>query len=526
MLLNPLRPTLLVLLTISFSFIINAQRSLKPKMSKGNTYAVIIGISDYQNENIRDLKYAHNDAHAFADYLSSAAGGNVVSDNISFMVNENATISNIYTAIANVKDKANENDLIYFYFSGHGVIEEGLYKKGFFLGYDSPFKNYLTNSLRIEDLNQHVNEISILKGAKVVLVTDACHSGRISGQDLIGNRLIGEQLSKAEKNEVRLASCESDQKSQEGEAWGNGRGVFSYYLVNGLMGLADMGEQDGVVSLNEIRMYLENNIPRDVQKVKQVDQVPVINGKGLSTMAIVDVEIKKKIIEEVDLGKNEFLASKSIYEPSAADIYFDNLTKFDLYNNYDFTEWQGWKAKKVIKKAIKEFKSCETKEVKKSKWRKSLKKDKKAKKEYGLRLASILHNNVQPTVNSYLDGTPQSFNSQSELDALLSQLDRCVKMLNVAHKLIDKDDYLYKIIGVKKHWINAIYLRLKGAQSKDPEKAIKESKKELAKALEYEEKAKYINVKMEYETTTTRTTGAKTRTRTYIRRDGKGGKQK
>ena len=192
-------------------------------MSKGNTYAVIIGISDYQNENIRDLNYAHNDAHAFADFLSSAAGGNVVSDNISFMVNENATISNIYTAIANVKNKAEENDLVYFYFSGHGVIEEGLYKKGFFLSYDSPFKNYLTNSLRIEDLNQHVNEISILKGAKVVLVTDACHSGRISGQDLVGNRLIGEQLSKAEKNEVRLASCESDHiggSAQQFEKWG------------------------------------------------------------------------------------------------------------------------------------------------------------------------------------------------------------------------------------------------------------------------------------------------------------------
>lgn len=196
-----------------------------------------------------------------------------------------------------------------------------------------------------------------------------------------------------------------------------------------------------------------------------------------------------------------------------------------MYNNFNFSEWQDWKVKKIIKNSLKEFKSCETQKVKKSKWRKSLKKDKKAKKEYGLRFASVLHNNVQPIVNSHLDGIPKTFNSMEELAELMSEMDKCVKMLSVAHKLVDEDNYLYKIIGVKRHWIKGIYLRLESITSEYPEKSLKNSKKQLEKALEYEEKAKYINLHMEFETTTARTTGPKTVKRTYIKRKGKRSEQ-
>ncbi|MFZ1255314.1 MAG: hypothetical protein WAR77_03135, partial [Saprospiraceae bacterium] len=36
-----------------------------------NTYAVVVGISDYQDPGIPDLRFADKDAEAFANYLSS-----------------------------------------------------------------------------------------------------------------------------------------------------------------------------------------------------------------------------------------------------------------------------------------------------------------------------------------------------------------------------------------------------------------------------------------------------------------------
>ena len=36
---------------------------------KGTTRALVVGISEYQDEGIPDLRFAHRDAQAFADYL-------------------------------------------------------------------------------------------------------------------------------------------------------------------------------------------------------------------------------------------------------------------------------------------------------------------------------------------------------------------------------------------------------------------------------------------------------------------------
>jgi hypothetical protein len=52
--------------------------SIQPMAStprSGATYAVVIGISDYQDAEIPDLRFADKDAEAFANYLHSPAGG-------------------------------------------------------------------------------------------------------------------------------------------------------------------------------------------------------------------------------------------------------------------------------------------------------------------------------------------------------------------------------------------------------------------------------------------------------------------
>ena len=45
--------------------------------TSGATYAVVVGISDYQDKDIPDLRYADKDAEAFANFLRSEAGGDV-----------------------------------------------------------------------------------------------------------------------------------------------------------------------------------------------------------------------------------------------------------------------------------------------------------------------------------------------------------------------------------------------------------------------------------------------------------------
>ncbi len=89
---------------------------------KGNTYAIIVGISDYKF--VPDLQYAHKDAQSFESFLLSGGGGKVPATNIETFLNENATRTNVGDAISVLARKARTGDRVYFFFAGHGDMED------------------------------------------------------------------------------------------------------------------------------------------------------------------------------------------------------------------------------------------------------------------------------------------------------------------------------------------------------------------------------------------------------------------
>ncbi len=211
---------------------VNHQTQVNNSAHPGNIYAVIVGISKYESAGIAQLEYAHKDAQVFADYLKSKAGGSVPEENIRLLLNENATYAAIYDALNWLLETCHKDDLVYFYFSGHGDMENRtIYKLGFLLSYNTPRINYINSAVRFEDLNNIANTLSITDTAKVVLITDACHSGKLASSDNRDTFLLGDQLRTVKGNEVRITSCAPDQLSMEDAGWGGGRGVFSYYLM-------------------------------------------------------------------------------------------------------------------------------------------------------------------------------------------------------------------------------------------------------------------------------------------------------
>lgn len=501
-------------ITLLWSGITFSQNSPERKLANGDTYALIIGISDYQDDKIRDLNFAHKDAEAFADYLTSRSGGDVPDENIKLFTNDQATIANIYNAKQNIERKVKKGDLVYFYFSGHGDVEGGLYKLGFLLAHDTPHKNYLTNAIRIEDINMMANILSVEKGVKVVLITDACHSGRLAGSDNRGSFLAGEQLTKSQNNEIRLASCEADQKSHEGNAWGGGRGVFSYYLINGLMGLADDYEdKDGVISVMEIKSYLEKKVSKDVVKIKAEDQIPVVKGKSLAPISIVNDDELAALQQNVDLSSSVALSAKGMsYTPSPEDQYFEKLSSINLMEIKKFKVWKDQKAKKIIQDALDQFSYIETKEIKNSKWRKKIQKSKNLRREYGERFASEIHNDVQLLLNKYMTNSSYSISS-NQSDYQYKELEQCANMLQTALKLIDEDNYLYKVMKVKMHYSKGLAARFKIPFSDDPQSLIDLAIEEQKKAMAIEDKAAFVHYEMQMVTTITTTKSTKTKKR-------------
>ena len=262
-----------------------------------NTYAVVVGISGYQNSSIPRLTYADKDATLFAEWLQSKAGGSVPSYRIDLFTNENATISNVYTALDRLKLQAHENDIIYFYFSGHGDIEtRDTISKGYLLAWNSPATNYRNNAISVADINENANVLTTINKAKVIIITDACHSGKMAGDFYKGRQLTASNLQLVLNNQVRLASCEANEEAAEGPYWGEGRGVFSYYLLRGLQGLATP-EGNGVIKLNSLETFMNASFRSDKNLIlEKHKQNPVIDGSPLFPIATVDTETRNSLI--------------------------------------------------------------------------------------------------------------------------------------------------------------------------------------------------------------------------------------
>jgi tetratricopeptide (TPR) repeat protein len=141
-------------------------------------------------------------------------------------------------------------------------------------------------------------------GVQVVLITDACRSGKLAGTDNGGTKATAAALAQQFANEIKILSCQPEEYSLEGRQWGGGRGVFSYHLVDALTGMAD-GNADGLVSLMETARYLEDRVPADTDPHQQIPMTVGSRGAVLASVlpeALADLQKRKQAptLEAID----------------------------------------------------------------------------------------------------------------------------------------------------------------------------------------------------------------------------------
>ena len=251
-----------------------------------NTYAVVVGISDYQDKDIPDLRFADRDAEAFANFLRSQAGGSLDGDHLKLLTNSEATLGQFAAALDWLMEVTKEGDNAIVYFSGHGDVEKKtLTQPGYLLCWDAPSRVYMGGgAFALNMLQEVISTLSIQNKAKVVVITDACRSGTLAGSTIGGSQATAANLAKQYANEIKILSCQPNEYSIEGEQWGGGRGAFSFNLVDALYGLAD-GNNDLFVTLQELGRYLEDHVTAEVAPVSQV---PMVIGNRTERLAAVD----------------------------------------------------------------------------------------------------------------------------------------------------------------------------------------------------------------------------------------------
>ena len=243
-----------------------SQKKMRIAGSGPQHWAVVVGVSEYKNAGIPSLKYADKDAEALANFLRRPEGGGYDNDHIRLLLNKDATLENVKNALIKFLDQAIDIDLVVIYFAGHGAPDPARPQNMFLLTYDSDPSSLSITAFPMWDIQTVLARY--ISAKRVIVFTDACHSGGISAnfatrglqtaeQNLVNQLLI--DLSKSKEGIVVFTASAAGEVSQEYSEMGHG--VFTYYMLEGLEGKADYNN-DYAVTINELMQYVEEQVKR------------------------------------------------------------------------------------------------------------------------------------------------------------------------------------------------------------------------------------------------------------------------
>lgn len=257
--------------------------SLRKEMyGKGKKWAILVGANHYEDSyNYPPLHVCVKDTIALKARL--IAGGyeeqriKILSDRDG----ELPTRDNILVALKAIANATDADDLLFFYYSGHGIEKDG--------------ESYLVarngRHLVIESTAVPMSKIKeIMHSAPArakVIVLDACHSGVgfDKGQGAMSDEFIRRVFEQA-KGFAILASCEQGQTSYE---WAqNERSVFTHYLLEALEGGADF-DSKGFVTIQDVNRFVSDNVKLWASQ-KNLAQTPTLHYEVAGDIILARVE--------------------------------------------------------------------------------------------------------------------------------------------------------------------------------------------------------------------------------------------
>ncbi|MBI5858088.1 MAG: caspase family protein [Sphingobacteriales bacterium] len=299
------KSTLILVILVCAFITANSQTplSFRDTSIKGpQTFAMIMGISKYKY--VRPLNYADKDAELFRDYLKSPGGGSVKDNNIFCLLNDKAISSNFWSkGFQWLKAKnLQKADKLFIYLAGHGdAIDEDQF---FFLGYDcnpqGDKNNYLVaGTIQLYNLKKKI-AVEAGKGVDVIFVMDACRTNELPG-GTEGQNFLNTAISEKKAGEIIMLATAAGEESLEDASIGNGHGLFTWYLIDGLTGSADsISSLDYKVTYEEIRNYVDNNVPAIAEQRFNRKQDPYFccDEKSSKVISSVDTAYLKKWLKQ------------------------------------------------------------------------------------------------------------------------------------------------------------------------------------------------------------------------------------
>lgn len=214
-----------------------------------------IGVNDYEAQNLKDLKYAEDDAIAVAEAITSRHQYTFANISKTVLLGKDVTPERISAEIEKIADNADLNDLAIIFFAGHGLVDT---------------RNYYLATSKVTDskvprkggfsARSFAEKIGYIN-CKLVVFIDACYSAKMLEQFRDGSVNNGEffkELTATPNGTNIYTSSGADVRSRELDEYGHG--VFTQALIEACDFKNSDADNDGRITITEIRNYLERRI--------------------------------------------------------------------------------------------------------------------------------------------------------------------------------------------------------------------------------------------------------------------------
>jgi uncharacterized caspase-like protein len=243
-----------------------------PAESRGQFYAFLVGVGDYDDKELKPLKYPQKDITEFHAALlrSGFKKGNIILMHDEQKRRYQPEAKKIREELNLLLGRVGKNDTILVALAGHGVQFKGS-KTSYFCPADARLSDVKT-LIPLEELYQDLDDC---KAGRKLLLVDACRNDPQSRVSRSRAKVSLEKLTSHEaavpKGIVALFSCSDGQESFEHPRLRHG--VFFYYVLQGWRGAADL-DGDGTITLDELAAYVKLQTKKYVHLRLRANQTP------------------------------------------------------------------------------------------------------------------------------------------------------------------------------------------------------------------------------------------------------------
>lgn len=252
----------------------------------GKRWALLIGINDYDDPEINNLRYCVEDVKAFHDALIEPEIGGFHQQNVWLMVDSRSGLNeptdlNIIKRLDQIEKQIEPEDTFVFYFAGHGMTHN---ERHFLLSINADPYSIDTLVKSAISLQRVKNICNRIQAHQKLIILDACRNEPESSrgeqdnlltEDFARNIQIRPQRSQSELPSITatLYSCDVGERAWEWKE--KNHGVFSYYLLEGLRGEAVTGNGD--VTVDSLASYTNHMVKDWAETYKNQKQTPWID---------------------------------------------------------------------------------------------------------------------------------------------------------------------------------------------------------------------------------------------------------